>query len=259
MARNVARRDVTRTSPRWSGRLPLGERGRARGDGDERCVASARGGGALECVADGTPSHRRATVKRLDLFATPVFVHDLEGFEEANEVMRDYVAVMRERDCGLSRSNVHGWHSSSSELGTAPAFAKLRDAIVARTKASLQSIGYVGLGLVMTNMWVVVRPPGASTTLHDHPRSFTSGVYYLQAPRGSSPLVFRDPRSTRLFNEPGGQDQRHPHITQRFAVPAQEGRLVLFPAWLEHFVPVNETEIERIAVSFNFAILNAPP
>jgi len=171
--------------------------------------------------------------------------------------MLDHIAEMRTRDAGVTRSNVLGWHSSSNELGTAPAFAALRDAIVERTKASLEQIGYVGLGLVMTNMWVVVSPPGASNLLHDHPRSFMSGVYYVQAPKGSAPLVFRDPRAVRLFNEPMGQDQRHPHITQRFAIGAQDCRLVLFPSWLEHLVPRNESDDDRVAVSFNFGLMNS--
>ena len=35
------------------------------------------------------------------------------------------------------------------------------------------------------------------------------------------------------------------------SAPIKEGRLILFPAWLHHEVPVNRTEHERVSISFN--------
>ena len=34
-------------------------------------------------------------------------------------------------------------------------------------------------------------------------------------------------------------------------IPVQEGRLVLFPAWLSHAVPAHSADDVRISVSFN--------
>ena len=40
-------------------------------------------------------------------------------------------------------------------------------------------------------------------------------------------------------------------IGSKIAVPIKEGRLVLFPAWLSHSVPVNVSDAERVSISFN--------
>ena len=37
----------------------------------------------------------------------------------------------------------------------------------------------------------------------------------------------------------------------KIPVPVKEGRLVLFPAWLNHSVPVNVSDAERVSISFN--------
>jgi ectoine hydroxylase-related dioxygenase (phytanoyl-CoA dioxygenase family) len=40
----------------------------------------------------------------------------------------------------------------------------------------------------------------------------------------------------------------------KIAVPVKEGRLVLFPAWLNHSVPVNVSDAKRVSISFNIMI-----
>ena len=42
-----------------------------------------------------------------------------------------------------------------------------------------------------------------------------------------------------------------PHTSSTWSYPPQEGRLILFPAWLSHGVRENETDEDRISISFN--------
>ena len=90
---------------------------------------------------------------------------------------------------------------------------------------------------------------------HRHERCEVSGVYYVRAPRGSAALLLHSPleayKSASLlhaFQPDGAWQQFYTRI-----VPS-EGRLVLFPSWLEHEVEVHRIDSPRISISVNFVI-----
>ena len=89
-----------------------------------------------------------------------------------------------------------------------------------------------------------------STALFPASRPGPSGVYYVQVQAGADTISFDDPRpqtniiapaTSEITDENAGQI----HITTR------EGLLVLFPSWLQHQVPRNKSQRNRISVSFN--------
>ena len=80
------------------------------------------------------------------------------------------------------------------------------------------------------NCWFVKYGMGDyNTTQFHHPGSF-SFVYFIQTPRGSSPLVFEHSK-TKL------------HL--------KAGEVIVFPAWIRHYVPPNRCE-GRSIVAGNF-------
>jgi uncharacterized protein (TIGR02466 family) len=87
---------------------------------------------------------------------------------------------------------------------------------------------------------------------HLHPLATISGTFYVQTPRGCSPLKIEDPRLDRFMAAPPRK------ATARFGnrtwidIPARAGTLVLFESWLRHEVPPNPANAERISVSFNY-------
>mgnify|MGYP001299168501 FL=1 len=36
-----------------------------------------------------------------------------------------------------------------------------------------------------------------------------------------------------------------------FYYPAKVNRMILFPSWLEHYVPQNDTKFSRVSIAFN--------
>jgi len=97
----------------------------------------------------------------------------------------------------------------------------------------------------MTTCWVNVMPPGAHHSLHLHPLSFVSGTYYVDIPRGSSPLKFEDPRAGLFMARPPARRPSH-------SVVPKSGHLVLFESWLRHEVSAQNVRYPRISVSFNY-------
>tara|TARA_B100000427_G_C15302197_1_gene504521 strand:+ start:73 stop:570 length:498 start_codon:yes stop_codon:yes gene_type:complete len=77
--------------------------------------------------------------------------------------------------------------------------------------------------------WIAKYNSGDYTLSHSHYPCLYSFVYFVNSPKGSSPLVF---------------------TTSGQSIEAKQGRIVIFPGILEHYVPKNECD-NRVIISGN--------
>jgi uncharacterized protein (TIGR02466 family) len=83
-----------------------------------------------------------------------------------------------------------------------------------------------------------------------HAHALLSGVFYLNVPAGSGPLMFRDPRPGVLHSPFTGEG---PNALKMVSLPPSAGLLVLFPHWLEHWVEQHDNDEPRISIALNAA------
>jgi uncharacterized protein (TIGR02466 family) len=107
--------------------------------------------------------------------------------------------------------------------------------------------------LKMNSCWVNIMPFGSHHSFHLHPHSVISGTYYVDVPRGSSPLKFEDPRLSKMMLAPARKNNCHPRHKNFVELPASARDLILFESWLRHEVPAQSVALERISVSFNYS------
>ena len=101
--------------------------------------------------------------------------------------------------------------------------------------------------------WITEFKSGGYNSPHIHPRSTISGVYYINTPKEvlknedgnySGWIGFMDPRSNSQIWPISS------HMNYYY-VPPVEGSVVLFPSFLQHFVPPFNAAGERTAIAFN--------
>ena len=97
--------------------------------------------------------------------------------------------------------------------------------------------------LSITESWYNVFGPDSYMEYHCHPMQDLSGVYYFQTSGKDGLLVFKSD-STGLRNSIF-------NVSEIGYEPAA-GKLVLFPAYMDHAVMRNKTSMDRISVAFNF-------
>ena len=95
--------------------------------------------------------------------------------------------------------------------------------------------------LTSAEYWGHIQEKNMSTNYHNHGSEGVSGVYYCQMPENSAEIVF-------WWKENLDAPPR------RYNITPQEGRYLLFPSYLYHSVPINESETPRISISFNFGV-----
>jgi len=99
----------------------------------------------------------------------------------------------------------------------------------------------------ITQSWLNINRTNTSHHVHHHPNSFISGTYYLQ---GNTPISFSHDRE--IFQNFNFDFMETNFYNSTICdVTIQEGRCLLFPSTLTHYVKSNENKEERISLSFN--------
>jgi uncharacterized protein (TIGR02466 family) len=191
-----------------------------------------------------------------DWFPTPIWHFILDDYQQLNDTLLQEIRAEQQRDPkGEKWSNILGWHSAS-DLQQRESFAKFTQMIGENTLevASCLHWDLTKISLEIKSCWAIVNGKMASNTVHNHPNSVLSGVYYLQAPENSGVISFADPR-------PAAQ-MLLPPITEyslwtlpKISYKPQAGTMLLFPSWLLHGVEMNMSEELRISLSFNIGML----
>ena len=96
-------------------------------------------------------------------------------------------------------------------------------------------------------MWAIINKNGDFNILHTHPNCYLSAAYYVKAPEKCGRFQIENPNiAKRNF---------YPEIKRKNAgIEIEEGDLLIFPGYLPHKVRANESNEDRIVISFNVDI-----
>ncbi|MBC6404403.1 MAG: hypothetical protein GDA41_01485 [Rhodospirillales bacterium] len=191
----------------------------------------------------------------LQLFPTFLFLYDLEPARAGplNEAVAGHVQnLLTPPPDVMPGQNLNTHHNLHTHAPMAPLLEVLSEA-VERTAGKLQ---VQHRGWSITGCWANVNKSGVPHVAHNHPNNWLAAVYYLRAPQGGDTIVFHEPRQQNFPIRPNAE--RHvPANVSSYPLQVQPGRLLLFPAWLYHSVPVNRAREERMSVAANIMFLDA--
>jgi len=108
----------------------------------------------------------------------------------------------------------------------------------------------------ISQSWVSHKDPGQHHTMHTHPNSLISGVFYYGPVKKFTPAI-KFHKTVGGFNQSvimpkTKADKRSSKFAWvEFSVNFEPGLLVLFPSWLHHSVPQNITDSVRCSLAFN--------
>jgi uncharacterized protein (TIGR02466 family) len=96
--------------------------------------------------------------------------------------------------------------------------------------------------------WLTLTKPGQYAHVHDHGTSHVSGVYWFKTNGQDGDIVFRNALKALKCN-PIGSSYAHEN-----AFAPEQGRLSLWPGYLDHSVGENTTNEDRISLAFNILL-----
>jgi uncharacterized protein (TIGR02466 family) len=160
---------------------------------------------------------------------------------------------------GVRYSNVGGWQSKSNYIHHDKKFEFLFEDIFANIMHCMYNEFNFAEDKVsqiqITNSWINISGQNNYNQTHTHPLSVLSGVYYVKCPSNCGNIVFvqNDNECSDLeYQKKEIKNLKKMHYSHLF-VPV-EGRLILFPSSLRHYVELNKSCDDRISISFNISI-----
>ena len=193
----------------------------------------------------------------LKFFPEPVFKYKFEKFQKFNTELSKYIYNLFEKDTnGINKSNRGGWHSKGFEL-------KDKNSIQFRFAIELQnyilktfhSLGWKteNQNIRVKEMWAIINKKDDFNVVHTHPNSLLSAAYYVKAPNncGKFQVESLNIAKRHLSPEISIKNELNAQVA---GLEISEGDLLIFPGYLPHKVAKNESEEDRIVISFNVDI-----
>lgn len=182
----------------------------------------------------------------------------LPGYEAANPVLSSLVLQANAQQDQLTTNYLN---QNLFELNH-PAIGWLHQCVMRAIADYVAEAGMERMPEVSIQAWANVNAKGDYHNLHNHPHSWLSGTYYLDVPVQPSStgrddlnpgsISFFDPRGAANMTALRNDGQFDPEY-RRFP---EAGELLLWPAFLHHFVHPNMADTPRISISFNVVVTN---
>ena len=195
----------------------------------------------------------------LKLFPEPIFKYKFDDYKDFNKELSKYIYDLYEKDNkGIERSNRGGWHSENFKLGQPNSiqqkFAKEVQKYILNT---FQNMGWriKDKNIRLKEMWAIINKKNNFNVIHTHPNCYLSAAYYVKAPKNCGNFVIENPNIAKRYFRPeiANRNELNGEVA---GVEISEGDLLLFPGYLPHKVGKNESNDDRIVISFNVDIKN---
>jgi len=159
-----------------------------------------------------------------------------------NEDFTGWIQGQMEKNKSIKKSNRGGWQSDlqKPEGEFTPLVKEIKE-FCSHLPLDIKEI-------FIPQLWVNVNKRGDWNTIHQHGQYDLSGTYYVKTPKDCGRIIFRDPRPGAI----GSVFMNNRFDKGEFKnVNIMEGLLMIWPAYLDHFVEPSQTDEERISISFD--------
>ncbi len=191
-------------------------------------------------------------VKKTVASMFPTYVWIIELPDELTQSINRSVLPLIERKLGSNpqSSEKSLYLQTEQNLHLEPEFAELAKYIHTYADSALKFLNVDYENIQITGCWANISGIGNTHREHAHPNNFLSGVYYVETHPGGNSIVFHDPRPQASVMKPRVK-QMTLENTDHAIVEVAPGNMLLFPSWLRHSVPANQSSHRRISVAFN--------
>jgi len=187
------------------------------------------------------------------LFPVPIHQFDVNGFSEIQNELINYAYDLKKKEPkGVIISNYGGWQSSNFSVNNEDDV--LHNFII----NCLAGFPVIDESFNMkVDAWVNINKPGDYNIKHNHPSNALAGVLWIKCPEDCGVIVFDTPTSFQSHNEINSyvdNFRKQNNVFHSYYFNPTEGRMLIFPAHLNHHVKENKSNEDRISVSFNIRL-----
>ena len=188
----------------------------------------------------------------MPLFPTPIC------YNEYDLDMSEIALLKKEKFCSGAYSNDGLFTTDRNILLKYPNLSNIVHTHIKTSLYDVNSLNIVSdIGYKILSSWVNKHPPKHSAHKHAHPNSMFTGVLYIDIPDNSGTLTFGVPMSTPTWitgTITPNVNNYNIYNSRTWFLPTCNGRCVLFPSHLEHWVSENKSDYDRYTLAFNIML-----
>lgn len=180
-------------------------------------------------------------------FGYPIWYKDV--LYSQNEELLKYCVLKKIDDVGRQKSNAGGWQSNELFESTDLFFSNFCQFLSQQINIVSERLD---VKVNLHNLWININGYGTYNHTHTHPGSYFSGVYYVKANSTQGKIIFEHPLKIingHMLNN--GLKKYDEIYGNEISYTPETGKLILFPSFLAHRVETNNTNLDRISISFN--------
>ena len=194
-----------------------------------------------------------------DLFSIPILYEVIPGERNvfvSQEVERALVEERKLANSNIWNNEIDTTFHETTSIISKYSMSALDDTIFEYVSTMSSAIANdseerTTFGLEITNSWFNIGKPGSFQFDHVHHghrgHNALSGVYYHKVPENGGSIIFQNPIShltvcNKLWDL---------SISPVKGLEPMEGSILIFPSFLSHKVGINQSNEERISISFN--------
>lgn len=166
-----------------------------------------------------------------------------------NTELKRFAYDRKRNDVGRTISNYGGYQSSDLLPGDNPQIDRLVEYLDKEIAWCCKQVGLPELEIY--NIWLNINRPGSYNLLHNHADAVLSGVYYVEAHPQQGNIIFQRSDNAEYHLPQFPEKETYFTCTQA-TYAAKTGGLYIFPGWLKHSVQGNQSNTDRISISFNY-------
>lgn len=188
-----------------------------------------------------------------DWFPTPIgYLYDYDLARELLPVARDTLNNSINLNEQYSKSTGVNSRITLNKTNSAkdPRLENANKKLCEYSRSFLSTTGYQNnLSTETSNLYFNNLSYGGSQPLHIHELSPVTGVMYLETDQDSSPTVFTTPLDVANFTFAATKTHATKYNASDVYFLPEPGKILMFPGWLKHHVPVNYTNV-RVVLTF---------
>lgn len=183
-------------------------------------------------------------IKPIEIFSIPIYEKRFTNHQSFKEQVSSYLFDDNSY-VNTSRETLKFTHAN---LHKEPLFQSFVNFLEESITEVFNDLNYVP-SFEITGVWATRHIDGGYHHRHTHQNSFIAGVYYFNGVNNVSPgtTFFSDWKQGLIqpaMTKPGNR------IQHSFTTNFEEGKLIIFPSWVEHSTQINKNS-DRIILSFN--------
>ena len=192
------------------------------------------------------------------LFPTQVVSGEIPEFEQIQDKLIKWIYKYKKENNDIVRiSNRGGWQSARKDVFVDEGFKEFENIIIP-VISDLINEYYLKLQADIVQMWININGKNGHNVSHRHPNCDLSGVIWIKQSEQQGRFIFDNMdvgyRDAGLIYGMDTEYLIHNKMLPEWFPAYKNGTVIIFPAMFSHRVEINETEEDRISLSFNIKL-----